>query len=270
LDESGDAQRVLIVSAGAVLVEYVPVDDRGLHVIAPNAEFDVVGTVFYVDARDENTQIGVLTGAVQVAGSRVEGGQVLENGAVRPLAPRDSAEWAGHVDVAMHEVRLEASAARLEPIAILVPELEEPPRSEANPETALEVAAAEHIAERASRRERSARTVREEPSEEVEEIRPSQAPMDLRAEAETAMAQSRWQDAATAYESLIRAGDGSSGTRLDLARLYLRQLDMPDRALPHLRRFVQDNPADSVNESARRELCRIAEIRGMQEPLCAP
>lgn len=267
LDESGTGQRVLTVSAGAVLVEYVPVDERGLRVHAPGAEFDVVGTVFYVDARDGNTEIGVLTGAVEVGPHRVEGGHVHEHGAVRPFASSEEDEWTGHVDVAMHEVRLEASATRLEPIALHVPELEAP---EVVPEPEVEVAAVTPQPEREPRPEHSRPVERVERAEDPVEVEPTPEPVDLRDAAESAMAERRWQDAATAYESLIRSGGSSSGTRLDLARLYLRQLDMPDRALPHLRRFVRDNPRDPVTESALNELCRISELRGMREPLCIP
>ncbi len=268
LDESGEEARVLRIDAGAVLVEYVPTDERGLRVVAPSTEFDVIGTVFYVDAREPETKVGVLTGAVQVDGQTIAGGEVRDDGGVRSLNASDNAEWQGHVDVAMHEVRLVASAARRESITLLDPALTatDAPEREQELENA---AATPPVAEHIPRAEPERSVERNEPSEELRP-EPVPEPVDLREEAELAMAQRRWQDAANAYESLIRAGDGSSGTRLDLARLYLRQLDMPDRALPHLRRFVQDNPSDPVGDSARGELCRISEIRGMQEPLCAP
>lgn len=247
LSDDGDSPRVLTVDSGAVLVEYIPDDRRDLIVHAADRTFRVVGTVFFVDAQAELTRIGVLTGAVELDGQTLRGGAIDDGGGPRPMTDEEHHEWSGHVDLAMHEVRLQAAAQRAEPSA---------------PDGDVRIEAVEvdpGVTPPPARPERAARPARE---------RSEPAPPDARAEAERAMAERRWNDAAQAYEALIRSGRGGAGVRLDLARLYLRRLDAPAQAVPHLRAFVERNPTDPVAESARRELCRVSAELGVEEALC--
>ena len=260
-DEEG-SPRVLTVDAGAVLVEYLPDDGRDLTVHAPDRTFVVVGTVFFVDTTGDSTEVGVLTGAVEIAGERVTDGGMHDGHGTRPMSGEERARWSGHVDVAMHEVRLEAATVRADRIEL-------PPAGPPTGEVTIAAAQIRPASEHASppsreERERPSRdrSVRSEPA-------PVAPPVTLREQAERAMAEQRWADATDAYERLIRNGSVSSGARLDLARLYLRRLDEPARAVPHLRAFVERNPTDPVAESARRELCRILEASGEEEPLCS-
>jgi hypothetical protein len=82
----------------------------------------------------------------------------------------------------------------------------------------------------------------------------------------------RLSDAAARMEALLEEGalPGLEATslRLELARLYERRLGQPRRAAHHLRQFLAAAPDDPAAASVFRELCRLAGLTGLSEPLC--
>ena len=267
LSDEPESPRVLTVDTGAVLVEYLPDDGRDLTVHAPNRTFVVVGTVFFVDARTDETSVGVLTGAIEIEGETLVDGGMHDQDGTRTMSGAERAQWTGHVDVAMHQVRLEAAAERAERIE-LRPGAAQPSGEVTIAAAEVQRTRAEARPERGNRSDRGSRDRRDRRNEAEVQVE-AEPVLGLREQAERAMADQRWADAAAAYERLIANGSGSSGARLDLARLYLRRLDRPELAVPHLRAFMEGNPSGPVAESARRELCRIHEASGEEEPLCS-
>ena len=53
-----------------------------------------------------------------------------------------------------------------------------------------------------------------------------------------------------------------------MARLYTRNLSQRDKAIEHLREFVEQHPHDVAAPSARRKLCSLLGMRAHKEPAC--
>jgi outer membrane protein assembly factor BamD (BamD/ComL family) len=97
---------------------------------------------------------------------------------------------------------------------------------------------------------------------------------ELRGRAQDALARGDFERASELMEELlgqIPASDPVAGTvRLDLSRIYLKNLKKPQRAAHHLRQFVKSRPADAATPLAKEELCRIVSESGSADPLCVP
>lgn len=236
------AKRRLDLTAGTVLVEFVPRGDRELEFVADRFTVRVTGTIFYASAEED--LVGVVTGSVEVdtpdgeTVMLVDGQEWVDGVGLRQAARTVREEAELHVDVERHQIALrEARNAetRSAPPRDRPPEAPRPPMS---PE------------------------VVETPTE------------DLRRAADRALRAKRYAVAAQYYERMVEelsaADPANASLRLDLARIYIRHLDQQQRAVLHLRRFVNDRPGDPATPSARSELCRIVTDAGIDEPLCEP
>jgi hypothetical protein len=88
----------------------------------------------------------------------------------------------------------------------------------------------------------------------------------------SAMASRNWRAAADRLESALRTlpplHPDALVSRLDLASIYLRQLQRPTDAERHLRRFVDLAPSDPAAPAARAELCRLVTARQGNDVRC--
>lgn len=241
------------VKEGTVLVEFTPKDPRSekLAVRAGELTVRVVGTIFYVHRSTAGSIVGVVTGKVEVTTQEGEslfltdGQEYDADGGIRTAreATRDEAD--AYVDVDAHDARL---AARRDSAPTPV----EPPPSSA---------------------ERAERAERVEPEASGDEERGmSVLAQTLRDQASEAVRMRQYSDAARLLEDLIvelpSGHPAAMSARLDLSRIYMRQLDEPTRAVPHLKRFIVDRPDDPATPSARTTLCRILEAEGETDTAC--
>ena len=99
-------------------------------------------------------------------------------------------------------------------------------------------------------------------SEVVEAIGERPGPLSLRLNAERALREGSFQEAAGYYEELLGvlpAGDRAGGSiRLNLARIYQVHLQDGARAAEHLRVFAATWPDDPVTPQALAEICLLA------------
>lgn len=230
------ARRTINLERGTVLVEFVPDEVEELTVRASEFEVRVIGTVFYA-SRDE-ARVGVVNGRVEVESS---------SGVVVELSSGE--EWSAAAGVRTMPAEPRARAMK-------VVDIDEHIDSLARAET-----------RRVARRKQAAppvHTDREPPT-------PAET-LSRRTEARTAIERGDHAEAARILESVLAelpSGDRAAGSiRLDLARIYINSLNRPQRATVHLRRFVKTRPNDAATPSARRELCRLAEGLGREEPEC--
>lgn len=63
-------------------------------------------------------------------------------------------------------------------------------------------------------------------------------------------------------------GPGAATAHLELARLYGRETHGTRSAVAHLRVLLRDHPDDPAAASVFRELCRLAALGGLVEPMC--
>ncbi len=233
---SQGAKRRMKLDDGTVLVEFLPERRHSLEVVTPQFTVDVTGTIFYASAADG--VVGVVTGSVEV---RTEDDTVELT---------DGEEWS------VAEGKREARRASTDEARRFVDPMEH----------------RRVLAERAERppeeRKREMTAPRPPISKEVART-PREA---LRAEADEALRDGRYEVAAQFYERMVAelsaTDPANASLRLDLARIYIKHLDRPARAATHLRRFVRDRPEDPASPSARTELCRIVRSNGQTESLC--
>ncbi|MCB9532608.1 MAG: zf-HC2 domain-containing protein [Myxococcales bacterium] len=279
LARDGDA-RTLTLDAGGALVELIGDGVATLHVDVEGWSVDVVGTAFYVAAGPE-PDVRVLVGAVDVhdggATRRVVGGEQLVGTELVAIAAPDQAVMSGHVDVATHleALRRAADSRSSQPSAVSpsAPAYGAARRDATAPTRAAEIAVA--VARAPAGRAAAASPApvsapvesetTQPPSTDPPSARPPEGPLaDLRDPFERADAARRlgdWSGAAAALEEGLAAvprGASADAARLDLARIYIRQLGAPERAIPHLQTFVARNPHDVAAQAARDELCRIS------------
>lgn len=278
------AENRLDLRQGAIFVEYIRQQEESLTVHTDTFDVRVVGTVFYVSAESEESEVGVLTGAVEVAMAgqetsvRVQGGEQFDTQDGTSTLPDDTREeLMQRVDPAQHEIRLQqATAALHNPV---VPEnLEVTPST--NQVSALVAPGVERNLPRDNAQPSSGRaeedsSIRPEPAAAAQEEADAGArttAADLLAAGRSAERNGEWRVAAETYEQALRAmprGAADAATvRLDLARIYLRRLQSPESGMQQLRTFLQTWPQDPAASSAREELCRLAAERNLTEPLC--
>lgn len=238
----GELEKELTLNDGMILVEYVSSPGERLRVQGDGFQVLVTGTVFYA-SNESGGVVGVVTGSVRVMPDRgapvnVKAGQeyVLNEGLrmVEPERLKGAEEW---VSVESHLDRLANQRA-------------EPPLPPEKPE----------------------REVKKKP--ETQAVPKHKVARELRGRAQDALARGDFERASELMEELlgqIPASDPVAGTvRLDLSRIYLKNLKEPQRAAHHLRQFVKSRPADAATPLAKEELCRIVSESGSVDPLCVP
>jgi anti-sigma factor RsiW len=251
----GDDDLVLELEHGTVLVEYLPREERQFRVRAPDMDVRVVGTIFYVSANGASTA-GVVTGAVEVEadnGETVqieEGQRITAGGEVEPIPTESADVLRAQVDVRRHHAALRQRMNRAA--------RQQRPDSEASE--------SEPAREKVARRQASA-----DPPSNERELTGTLARR--RAEAESAIRAGQYRRAETIYRDLIAKLDpahpAAPSIHLDLAGLYLEQMDSPKKALPYLRGFLQKWPNDVASSAVQRRLCVVAGELGVDEPRCS-
>ena len=242
----------VVAHSGQVLVEFLPRDGETLNFRYPGGQGSVVGTVFYLDA--DTSEVGVVEGEVNVES---------DDGKSATLHSRNA--WRGEE---IHEIGQEQWETLT---ASINPETHRQKLAELREKLALD------------QKEESEEESAEKPAEQAEApVQPAAAqtkpahervpgPAGLRLNAEKALRQRDFQNAARQYEALLEvlpADDRSAGSvRLDLARLYHRHLQDPGKTADHLRYFIQTWPDDTVTPQAIAELCRLVDEPD-QEPHC--
>lgn len=238
------------IERGTMLVEFLPDREReeSLTVQTSDLSVKVVGTVFYVSDDGESSTVGVVTGKVEVTTDDGESlfltdGQEFDAEFGIRAAPREQRTDAeAYVNIERHKEALAAKVEPKRPAPKTVSKVEEaPPKA---PEADAKAA-------------KESMTV---------------LATTLRDQAAEAVRMRQYRDAARLYEELIvelpSGHPAAMSARLDVSRLYMKQLDSPERAVPHLKRFIVDRPSDPAAPSARETLCRILESRGESDAAC--
>jgi anti-sigma factor RsiW len=246
----GEQNLVLRLSRGTVLVEYLPRDGRQFRVEAPNMRLRVVGTIFYVSANGDSSA-GVVTGEVEVESDSDEtvtlkdGQRMTADGRVEPIPEQTSEVLRSQVDVRRHHAALRE-------------------RMEAQQEQSSDTRPDDDRAEVAKRAQTTPKP--------REDSHLSDALARRRAMAERAIRDGRYQRAETIYRELLGELDpahpAAPSIHLDLAGLYLEQMDRPKKALPYLREFLQKWPNDVAATAVQRRLCVVSDQLGVDEPKC--
>ena len=260
--ESNTHRYTLKLESGTVLVEFLPQHNETLRVVSGDTEVNVLGTVFYVSAPDDQPQgaapgsarVGVITGKVRVERApksadsdhqtiTLEGGAELEPQSMKavPIEAVRTQRAASLVDLKAHEQALQQRAAKQPALAAREPVTQRTNRTPRPPAAVKAPAAREDAAS-------------------------------LREQARAALGRRDYRAASQAYERLLsrlpeQHGDRAT-LRLELARLYMRQLGDRDHAVSHLRLFVEQHPNDVAASSARRQLCRLLGPSATKEPGC--
>jgi tetratricopeptide (TPR) repeat protein len=248
LDREGSGY-VVHLRGGTLLIEFLPtVAGESLRVETQDTRIDVVGTVFFVraEAKPAQEEVGVLAGSVRVKHAGQGGDKLLKpgqgmeaSGDVRALEPATFEQVRPLVDLQAHNAALAARAASAQEVVS--------PRKPAPQAVEREVV------------KRDVPVVREvakpAPQPRVESAG------ELRQRATDALAARQYAQAAQDYERLLTrtpAGTPEAATlRLELARIYMRELNQREQAIGHLRAFIKDHPDDVAAPSARRQLCRL-------------
>ncbi|MGM0555797.1 MAG: zf-HC2 domain-containing protein [Myxococcota bacterium] len=253
---AGDDELVLDLERGTVLVEYLPREGRQFRVEAPGMNVRVVGTIFYVST-DGRSSAGVVTGEVEVeheGGEAVqvrEGQRIISDGQVEPMPTKSVEALRAQVDVRRHHAALrkrmdedETSRKRADDVDASEPE---PARVELAPPTEAD-----------------------EPPGGAGELNGVLAKR--RAEAEAAIRAGKYRRAETIYGDLVEQLDpahpAAPSIHLDLAGLYLEQMDRPEKALPYLRGFLRKWPNDVASSAVKRRLCAVVDELGVDDPRC--
>jgi ferric-dicitrate binding protein FerR (iron transport regulator) len=251
VDESDSATRIDL-EHGTMLVEFAPSDNepKSLEVTANGVEVRVVGTIFYVSDDNDHTVVGVVTGKVEVTtadGEQVfvtDGQEFDTEFGIRTAAPDQAKQAEAYVDVAAHREAVRRTQRKLD----RAPE----PSGKDVPPSAAEATNESRRNDREAGMSVLAATLRDQAAEAVR--------------------MRQYGDAAKLYEELIvelpSGHPAAMSARLDQSRLYMRQLGQPERAIPHLKRFIVDRPDDPATPPARETLCRILEARGKSDPAC--
>ena len=277
------AENRLDLRQGAIFVEYIRQADESLTVHTNTFDVRVVGTVFYVSAESAESEVGVLTGTVEVAmaeqetGIRVQGGEQFDTETgTTTLHPETLEQLMQRVDPAEHEVRLQQATAALQNTEVPNdPALQRPvDQISALPAPGVERNLPRESARPSGAPEEDAASIRPEPPVAVEEpdASPRTTTADLLAAGRSAERNGEWRVAAESYEQALRVmprgANDAATVRLDLARIYLRRLQSPESGMQQLRTFLQTWPQDPAAPSVREELCRLAAERNLTESLC--
>lgn len=246
----------LRIHSGEVIVEFLPKNEERLRFSFPGGRGEVIGTVFYVDG--DHGEVGVLVGGVQV--ESLQGATVL--------VEEDQA-WREGESVALDLTRRERVGRVVDPDEHRR-QVEELRKARQQEELELASQSDQRAEVRPVVATNSRGSVpRAATNQPVEATRPG--PARLRLEAEKALRDRDFAQAAEHYEELLKIlppRDRSAGSvRLDLARIYHRNLGDRERTAEHLRFFIETWPDDSITPQALAELCRIAE-EPMKEAHC--
>ena len=267
---------------GAIFVEYIREDGESLTVHTDTFDLRVVGTVFYVSAESAESEVGVLTGTVEVemagqeTGIRVQGGEQFDTETgTTTLHPETREQLMQRVDPAEHEVRLQQATVAMQNAAVPNGAAVQRPVDQisALPAPGVERNLIRENARPSSAPEEVAASIRPESPMAAEE--PDAGPRttaDILAAGRSAERNSEWRLAAESYEQALRVmprdATDAAAVRLDLARIYLRRLQSPELGMQQLRTFLQTWPQDPAAASVREELCRLAAARNLTESLC--
>jgi ferric-dicitrate binding protein FerR (iron transport regulator) len=252
---SGEETLTLDIDRGRMLVEFIPRGGQTLRVDAPGYSVEVVGTVFYVSAGEsDETLAGVVEGEVEVERdsgpavrltSRQEVTGTFER---REMTERRRRQLESYVDLEAHRRALAEVSA------------EEPRAASAEEPSGLKKKGIGSAKGRGP-----TGTPSDEPSEGRGLAR-------LRRRADRAVGQGYYGRAERQYLSFLErapAGHDAVGpVHLDLASLYIKRLDRPAKAVPHLKTFVERWPEDVAASSARRTLCDLTRQLEQYEPEC--
>ena len=249
--DGGAQDPVLAVDRGAVYLSVAPRPaGHPLRVRAPGVVVRVIGTVLFVRAGQDPTEVGVARGVVLVepvggAPQRLEAGlQWTAPHRITPIAARDRRVVRGWLATSAH-APVASSTPIAEPVATEQP---------------APIASREPSAPGAERR---APAPAEIPAA-AEPVPPDGArgpqPLSYQ-DAERALAAGDARAAAALLEGVVAARPGTldaDTARLELANLYAGPLAHTDRAVAHLRVLLGGNPTAPGREAARRLLCRLA------------
>ena len=254
------------LQAGSLVIEFLPSQGEELHFQLPEATGKVVGTVFYLNG--DNSEVGVLTGGVQVAPAGGEERLIRDRQAWRggELIDVDPARWQQLqrlVDPEEHNRLLALATSESSPDLPQKDDSISPLATKPTPEARPSPDGAP------IRAVSSQQASQPSPATPPKQERPG--PTRLRLQAERALRDHDFQRATALYEDLLELlppADRAAGSiRLDLARIYHRHLDDLESTAKHLRFFVQTWPDDAVTPQALAELCRLVD-NPAQEPHC--
>jgi hypothetical protein len=277
------AENRLDLQQGAIFVEYIRQGDESLTVYTDTFDVRVVGTVFFVSAESEESEVGVLAGTVEVAlagqetAVRVQGGEQFDTTTgTTTLNPETREQLMQRVDPIEHETRLQQATAALQYPAVPNGTAPQRPADQisALPAPGVERNLPRDNARPPSAREEDAASIRPEPpvAAEAPDANPRTTAAHLVAAGRSAERNGEWRAAAESYEQALRvmprSATDAATVRLDLARIYLRRLQSPESGMHQLRTFLQTWPQDPAAASVREELCRLAAERNLPESLC--
>jgi tetratricopeptide (TPR) repeat protein len=286
------------LESGGVLVEFLPRKNRSLRLTAPGYTLRVVGTVFYASAAENSPEgepasdatedraapvrAGVLAGRVEVTPTRrsdaerdaeiapiaLEAGRELDaRFETRELSAPLRRAADRRVNLEAHRRTLRALDAKTSSEKTSSEKTKETEAAEAPSPSPPSTASESGPPREASPDRRGNDPGPAEPAADTSDVQT------LRARADRAAAAGRIQDALRYYNTVLErlpSDDATAGAvHLDIANLYLRKLDAPKRALPHLRIFLDRWPDDVAAPSVRREFCRVARQLDRREPRCS-
>jgi hypothetical protein len=273
----------LYLRQGAIFVEYIRQADETLTVYTDTFDVRVVGTVFYVSVESEDSEVGVLAGAVEIATAGQENAVLVQGGeqfdtvtGIASLSPEAREQMVQRVDPAEHEARLQQATASLQNNSVPNNPSRQPSVDQisAMPAPALERNLPRDNVRPPNGLDEDADSIRPQSQPVVEESDASAltGADDLLAAGRSAERNGEWRLAAERYEQALRlmprgASDAAT-VRLDLARIYLRRLQSPDSGMQQLRTFLQTWPLDPAAASVREEFCRLVDERNLTESLC--
>ncbi|MFW5878408.1 MAG: zf-HC2 domain-containing protein [Myxococcota bacterium] len=260
----GDRDGVLVLERGTVLVEYDPALERGLRVVGPSFEVEVVGTIFLASAEGEG-EVAVLRGEVDVRkeGRRTRlgsGQRIGRRGEVVALAEDARLRMEQEISSARVPSHAGAHASTDAPLQDVADDPSARPTDDAReaptgPAAVERRPAGQHAAVRPGG---GPAAPAPEPELSTGTI-PSAG--DGWSQAEAAMASGDWTRAAAELERLLQglpAGhEAEASLRLDLARLYADRLGLREEAAAHLQTFLERWPQDVAAGAARRRLERL-------------
>lgn len=291
---STDRDESVELNRGSLLVEFRPEADREFTVGVQSYTVTVTGTVFYVEVRESAPRVAVYEGEIQVEGPdggarRVETGEFLEGERRGDIDVREREDVGEYVDLEAHRRMLqqlvrdatEQSEQRIgeavdsadvetEAVAIDRQRVEqrvaagesEPPAQQPDPidgetpdETAESPESGESKPEPPSLEDETPEKPDDEPAEEFD------SPREFHETALDALYDEEPARAARLLERALDETEPSGRVRadmlLELARIYLRQLDEPDRAAGVLEDFLAEWPEDPAADAIRDQLCEL-------------
>ena len=260
------------LNRGSVLVEYLPGETSTFTVSARAHSISVVGTVFYVEIKEETLSVAVVEGAVRVTDpngetNELESGEFIAGDGRGALAEAVASQVERYIDLEAHRRALRQAST------VATPERTEPTREPTEPAQEPEEVTA-RAEEPTRKRERDVVVEEQQDAEpEAEEV----GPVSVRELRESALESLHRGDHRQAVEVLgqaLQKTDATDHTRadilLELARIHLHDLDEPRQAADYLDRFLAHWPEDPAADSIRKQLCDMNSIDRSDAALCEP